>query len=160
MATVAQRHHLHGIMEYLLSQEPKIHYAQIRPMTTIHYTEQQIHSLLGRGGSLTMDCSEAVTLLCKWAGLADPNGRNYNGTGYTGTMLANLRHYTNPQAAQTGGLVVFGPGAGEHVCMVQEPGHDPLLWSHGAERGPRSVRFSVEKSVHRPPAVFLSVARL
>jgi hypothetical protein len=147
-------------MEYLLAHEPRIHYAQLRPMQTLRYTEQQAATLLEHGGSLTMDCSEAVTLLCKWAGLKDPNGRAYNGTGYTGSLLANLPHYTNPRAAQVGALVVFGPGTGEHVSMVQEAGDDPLLWSHGAERGPRSFRLSAEKSWHAPPATFLSVARL
>jgi hypothetical protein len=160
MATLAQRRHLHGAMEYLLAHEPRIHYAQVRPMQTIHYTEQQVTRLLDHGGSITMDCSEAVTCLCKWAGLHDPNGLHYNGSGYTGTMLAHLPHYTNPKAAQTGALVVFGPGSGEHVCMVQEPGGDPLLWSHGAERGPRSVRFTVERAFHAQPATFLSIAHL
>jgi hypothetical protein len=147
-------------MEYLLTKEPRIHYAQRRPMRTIHFSEQQLVSLLNHGGAITMDCSEAVTCLCKWAGLHDPNGFHYNGSGYTGTLLANLRHYSDPSAAQVGALVVYGPGGGHHVSMVMEPGHDPLLWSHGREAGPNTIRLSTQRRQQPAPATFLSIARL
>lgn len=160
MATAGQRVHLHFLMRYLLTKEPQIHYKQVRPMRTTHFTEQHLTQLLDHGGEITMDCSEAVTCLCKWAGLSDPNGRGYDGSGYTGTLLANLRHYANPAKAKTGALVVFGPGSGEHVCMVLDAAPDPILWSHGQERGPIAVKFSAERAAHKPPAVFLSIARL
>lgn len=160
MATRAQRQHLHELMRYLLKKEPLVHYAQVRPMRTIHYTEQQVERLLDHGGSITMDCSEAVTCLCKWAGLKDPNGMGYNGNGFTGTLLAHLRHYTDPKAAQTGALVVYGTGNGHHVSMVIEPGSDPLLWSHGREAGPVTVRLSKQRQQQPAPVTFLSIARL
>ena len=64
--------------------------------------------------------------------------------------------YTLPPA------VVFGVGklSTEHVCMVRRPGADPLLWSHGQERGPILLPLSVEKRYHVPPYTFLSIAGL
>jgi hypothetical protein len=147
-------------MRYLLAHEPQIHYAQVRPMRTVHLTEQEADTLLAAGHGLTMDCSESVTVLCKWAGLHDPNGLGYDGQGYTGTLLAHLPHYTRPSAAEIGALVVFGPPPGDHVCMVLMPGDDPVLWSHGSERGPVKVALSVERSFHRAPVTFLSIAAL
>lgn len=147
-------------MRYLLAHEPQVHYAQIRPMRTVHLSEAQLDTLLGHGGSVTMDCSESVTCLCKWAGLHDPNGLGYDGRGYTGTMLAHLPHYANPAGAMTGALCVYGPPPGDHVAMVYERGPDPLMWSHGAENGPRLVPHSHEAAVHSPPATFLSIAAL
>ena len=160
MASDAQRKHLHALMRYLLAHEPQIHYAQIRPMRTVHLSETDMRHRLDSGGALTMDCSESVTCLCKWAGLHDPNGHGYDGTGYTGSMLDHLPHYTDASKAKVGGLVVFGPGTGDHVCMVLEAGSDPMLFSHGQERGPIAIRFSAERAWHRRPATFLSIAHL
>lgn len=160
MATPAQRKHLLDLMNFLVEQEPRVHYAQVRPMQTIHWREQQVVNLLYHGGSITMDCSEAVTCLCKWAGLKDPNGLNYNGRGFTGTLLGNLPHYTDPAKAKIGALVVFGRGSGHHVCMVAKAGADPVLWSHGQERGPIWIPLSDEQKYQPGPATFLSIAHL
>jgi len=160
MATDAQRLHLLALMRYLLAHEPQIHYAQVRPMRTVALRESQLHTLLDHGHTVTMDCSESVTCLCKWAGMHDPNGHHYDGTGYTGTLLDNLPHYSDPSHARVGALCVFGPGNGDHVCMVMEHGADPWLWSHGYEGGPRKVRLSVERAIHRKPVTFLSIAAL
>jgi hypothetical protein len=160
MATDAQRKHLHALMAYTLTHEPQIHYAQTRPMRTVRLSEAELHTLLSHGHSVTMDCSEGVTCLCKWAGLRDPNGSHFDGYGYTGTLLAHLPHYTAASKAKVGALCVFGPAPGDHVAMVMEPGRDPLMWSHGYEGGPRKVRFSAERAIHRRPATFLSIASL
>jgi hypothetical protein len=161
VATTAQRRHLHDLMRYTLAHEPQIHYAQVRPMRTVRLSEAELHTLLGHGHTITMDCSEGVTCLCKWAGLRDPNGLHYDGQGYTGTLLSHLTtHYTDPHRAKVGALCVFGPAPGDHVAMVMEPGSDPLMWSHGYEGGPRKVRFSAERAIHRRPATFLSIAAL
>jgi cell wall-associated NlpC family hydrolase len=58
-------------------------------------------------GILRLDCSEFVTLVYKAAGVVDPNGRGYNGTGYTGTLVANGTRTSNPQP---GDLVFYGTG--------------------------------------------------
>lgn len=161
MATKAQRAHMLELMKYLLAHEPQIHYGQVRPMRATRISEAQLHTLLRNGHGLTMDCSESVTAICKWAGLHDPNHLGYDGQGYTGTMLDSLPHYTDPHRAQVGALVVFGPGNGDHVAMVMESGQaDPYLFSHGQENGPRKLRYSVEHAFHRKPATFLSIAHL
>ena len=165
MATAAQRTHLHALAELLIAREPQVDYPphDVRTaadLATFKLTEQQLHNLLERGGHIQADCSEMVTELCRWAGLADPNGLNYSYAGYTGTMLAHLPHYTNPQQAKVGALVVFGPGTGEHVCMVMTPGADPVLFSHGQEAGPIAIPLSDERRAHNPPVTFLSIASL
>jgi len=152
-------------MRYLIAHEPQVHYAQVRPMRTVHLTETQLDTLLAHSGSVTMDCSESVTALCRWAGLHDPNGAGYDGQGNTLTLYHHLPHYTNPAHALVGALVVFGapsrPLSRQHVCMVMEPdAHDPLLFSHGQERGPLAVRLSVERAVHDDAGTFCSIAHL
>jgi hypothetical protein len=148
-------------MRYLEAHEPQVHYAQVRPMRTRGLHEQQLADTLAADrGSLTMDCSEAVTLLCRLAGLADPNGNGYNGLGYTGTLLKHLPHYTTAAHADVGALVVYGPDDGEHVSMVYERGPDPILWSHGSEGGPLFISLSAQRRLHARPVTFLSVARL
>jgi hypothetical protein len=147
-------------MTYTYAKRAQIHYAETRPMQTVKLTEVQLRARFKAGGSITMDCSEGVTCLCKWAGLLDPNGLGYSGRGYTGTMLGNLPHYTDPRKAKVGALCVYGPGTGDHVAMVLSPGSNPLMWSHGSESGPILVHWSTERDWHRKPATFLSIAGL
>lgn len=147
-------------MVYTLAHEPQIHYTQARPMRTVHLSEAQLHTLLGNGHSIAMDCSEAVTCLCKWAGLHDPNGLHFDGYGNSHTLWAHLTHYSDAGRAKVGALCTFGPYGNDHVAMVMETGDDPLMWSHGYEGGPRRVRFSAERAIHRRPATFLSIAAL
>ncbi len=117
------------------------------------------------GNHLWLDCSEAGTLICKLAGLQDPNGWKYGGWGNTQTILDNdnLQHYTNPNGAQVGAIVIFGveqPLSKQHLCLVLEPGPDPLLWSHGQEAGPLKIRLSDERRFHPGPFAFVSIATL
>ncbi len=147
-------------MDFLVLHEPLIHYLQKRPMVTNRYTEQQLADLFKVKKTISPDCSESVTMLCRMAGLADPNGNDYNGTGYTGTMLNHLKHYSSALSADVGALVVFGPGNGDHVCMVRNHGKDPLLFSHGSERGPYFAHLSDIRQWQTKPVTFLSVAKL
>ncbi len=126
---------------------------------TFRMTEQTMTHVLTSGGRLMMDCSEFATELCRWAGLADPNGLGYRYAGYTGTMLAHLPHYSDPGNANVGALCVFGPGSGEHVSVVYTPGADPVLASHG-RNGFDFWRLSVERTWHAAPVTFLSIAAL
>jgi hypothetical protein len=95
-----------------------------------------------------MDSSSFVTW-CYWlAGASDPNGFGYNGVGYTGTMLATMTPIARDDV-QPGDVVIWKPPAtGQHVAIVVSTGKDPLLVSHGSDRGPREdprlVRFSEE----------------
>jgi hypothetical protein len=161
MATPEQRHQLARVMDLLVRETARVHYRQTRPMQTraihsLHLLQQALYSPHG----VTMDCSESVTLLCHVVGLDDPNGFDYDGTGYTGTLLHHLPHYSAPENAGVGALVVFGPGSGDHVCMVRHTGSDPVLFSHGSERGPIWIRLSDEKRYQHPPTTFLSIKSL
>jgi cell wall-associated NlpC family hydrolase len=122
--------------KWAIANEPQIHYAQERPMPI----KRAVRAL-----PLTTDCSGFATLAYMYAGAPDPNGCGYNGQGYTGTMLARGRRI-NLRAANPGDLVVFGEGTGHHVVVLLESGAsgDPLVASHGQERGPIALRFSEE----------------
>lgn len=162
MATAAQRKHLCALMDHLVQDEPLVHYPPgDRRTRTIHQiaTEKQMLAEL-HAGRLTIDCSQSVTMLCHVAGLKDPNGNAYRDDGYTGTLLEHLRHYSNPASAMPGALVVFGGGTGHHVCMVRKAGKNPLLFSHGQERGPFMISLSEEAKYQPKPITFLSVAPL
>lgn len=159
MATAAQRKELGRLMDMLVAHEPTVHYAQARPMKTSSIRNAaQLEKALPHG--VTMDCSESVTLLCRLAGLHDPNGLQYDGSGYTGTLLGHLPHYHDPSRARVGALVVFGAGNGEHVCMVRHAGKDPILFSHGAEAGPKYLKLSQIAPYMQKPVTFLSIAIL
>jgi cell wall-associated NlpC family hydrolase len=126
--------------------EARIHYRQLRPIDGLGEPRRL---------PLETDCSGFVTLCYAWAGAEDPNGLAYSGAGYTGTLLAHMT--TIPvKAAQPGDLVVWGPPPGHHVALALEDGDDPLLCSHGQERGPLAIRFSSESSAQPAPATWLS----
>ncbi|RKH66465.1 NlpC/P60 family protein [Corallococcus llansteffanensis] len=121
-----------------------IHYQQVRPIDGLNARHQL---------PLNIDCSGFVTLCYKWAGAPDPNGLDYNGQGYTGTLLSYLTPVSSSQI-KPGDLVLWHRGgAGEHVSLVLEPGSDPLLVSHGAESGPYTVRFSASNRSHAGASV-------
>ena len=130
-----------------IANEAQIHYEQSRPVDGMG----QLQKL-----PLNTDCSGFSTLCYKWAGAPDPNGGNFAGTIFTGTMLTACRRI--PQAAvQPGDLVVFGTGSGHHVCLVLEAGADPLLCSHGQEKGPVAIPFSQESKFQPAPVTWLSI---
>ncbi len=103
----------------------EFHYAQVRPI-------QYSPSLPWRG-----DCSGFVTFCYKHAGAADPNGNNYNGQGYTGTLLAHGRKIAKSQL-QPGDIVIYGMPT-VHTAIVIQPGADPLTISMGHEGAPNLV---------------------
>lgn len=108
-------------------------YAQIRPIP---------HP--GHVGRIVTDCSGGVTYLAECAGIPDPNGRRFDGLGYTGTLLDHCQRISRP-ALEPGDLVVFGAYPGHHVCAVLDAGPDPLLWSHGRQGDPRAIVLSLEE---------------
>jgi cell wall-associated NlpC family hydrolase len=122
-----------------IANEPRIHYGEVRPMP------------LARELPLTTDCSGFVTLCYFLAGAPDPNGLDYSGQGWTGTLLQSMEH-VEQEEARRGDLVVWGRYPGRHVALVLERGADPLLCSHGSERGPLAIRFS-DECRWQPPAV-------
>lgn len=92
---------------------------------------------------LRFDCSRFVTLCFKAAGAPDPNGANYRGASYTGSLVANGTKTTDPTPGDT--LVFFGanPGAAggsSHVGLYVGGGkmienHGPT-GGHGLDRSP------------------------
>lgn len=129
-----------------VSNTAAIHYEQRRPIDGLN----QRHKL-----PLYTDCSGFATLCYKWAGVPeDPNGNNYNGSGYTGTLLAHMTPVTQAQL-QPGDFVLWARnGQGEHVAIVVETGSDPLLVSHGQESGPYTVSFSASNRSHAGATVY------
>ncbi len=164
MATKAQRQHGYRIMKMLLAHEPQIHYPwhDIRTDADAHtwqLSEQGLTLLLERGGGIQFDCSQSTSQIWRYMGLHLP----YQGPGYTGSMLATMRHYTNPKIAQIGAACVYGPGTGHHVSLVYKPdpkGGNPLMFSHGREAGPVLIRLEDQKRQQPAPATFLSIAHL
>jgi cell wall-associated NlpC family hydrolase len=137
VATVRQK--IVAAARWGIRNEPQIHYGQVRPFP------------LERSLPLTTDCSGFVTLCCYLAGAPDPNGNGYSGYGWTGTLLTHLDP-VEPEDARAGDIVIWGRYPGHHCAVVLAPGPDPLLCSHGQERGPVEIRFSTE-SRFQPTAV-------
>jgi hypothetical protein len=85
---------------------------------------------------ITTDCSGFVTLMAKWSGNPDPNGSNYDGYGYTGTMLNHLPHI-NYHDMEPGDLIVYGADPGIHVVVtLQAWNGNPLVASMGGTGDP------------------------
>lgn len=133
-----------------VAHEPDIHYRQSRPIDGIDEPRKL---------PLYTDCSGFVTDLYQWAGAPDPNGRGFDGLGYTGTFLTALEH-VDAGEIKVGDPIVFGPGGGDHVVVVIETGPDPMVVSHGQEAGPLKTRLSAQIRAHRPPVTYLRGAGL
>lgn len=119
-----------------VAHEPEIHYTQgAERMAAVHSPRML---------PMSADCSSSITCWYSWAGAPDPNGFNYNGQGYTGTLLLHGKRITQAQAVP-GDYVVFGwgrDGTGEHVSIMVEKAPDPWMVSHGQEAGPRRIPLS------------------
>lgn len=140
------REQIVAVARWGIQHEPEIHYRQSRPIDGLHEARKL---------PLNTDCSGFSTLCYAWAGAPDPNGLGYSGGGYTGTLLQNMRRIPK-SAVQPGDLVVWGAAPGHHVALVLEPGPDPLLASHGQEKGPMAIRFSLEAQYQPSQVTWLS----
>ena len=145
-----------SVMHLMLNNNARIHYPahDVRTMTTHAIaTLEELEAKIA-ANTLTIDCSQAVSLVAHVAGAKDPNGGNWASDGYTGTLLSGCAHITRAQA-KPGDLRVFGGGTGHHVCMVIQPGSDPLLFSHGQENDPIAISESVEAKYQPMGGTFL-----
>lgn len=108
---------------------------------------------IGKPGQLPVwaDCSASITLYYNWAGAPDPNGQNYDGEGYTGTLLSHGTVISVDQAVP-GDVIVYGPGTGWHTALIVEAGPDPLTVSHGEQGDPNYCRVSQDG---RQPQTYL-----
>jgi hypothetical protein len=115
-----------------INNEPKIHYSQNRPMNHLGVSPEN---------GFTCDCSGHATACFYEAGWDDPNHSNYNGSGYTGTLINNPK-YTG-SSFQVGDLAIYGtsPSNTTHVVTCYVAGNNSTSkWvSHGSEAGPYSV---------------------
>lgn len=152
-------------MDMLVAKRANVPYLQRRPMASRKINSlEELHAALAH--KLPLDCSEAATLIAHVGGIHDPNGNAYSGEGNTQEMYDHLhQHYLNPRQAATGALLFLGiPGrlGTQHVCVVREPGDDPLLFSHGGNGryAAHFIPYSVERRYHAGEPVFLSIAHL
>jgi cell wall-associated NlpC family hydrolase len=126
-----------------IRNEPRIHYGEVRPFP------------LSRHLPLTTDCSGFATLCYFLARAPDPNGLAYDGRGWTGTLMEAMEN-VDRRAVLAGDIVVWGEYPGHHCAIVLGPGEDPLLASHGRERGPVEIRFSTESRYQPAEVTWLS----
>lgn len=110
---------------------------QARVMATFapkRYTQQRPYAgtlpvWKAQGG----DCSGTSILIYKLAKQPDPNHTNYDGTGWTGSLMQ--QGVSVPEiVAKPGDLTLYGRGAADHV--VVEIGGGQVV-SHGSAGGPR-----------------------
>lgn len=145
---LAIRHKIVTIAQWGVRNEPDIHYEQRRPIDGI----DDPYKL-----PLHTDCSGFVTLCYQWANAPDPNGKGFIGLGYTGTLLQHMKHIMKSMI-MIGDLVVYGNFPGHHVAViVAGPASDPLLVSHGEEKGPEYIRNSEEQKYQPTPANWLTL---
>jgi cell wall-associated NlpC family hydrolase len=86
------------------------------------------------------DCSSSVTWLYFQADAPDPNGRGYDGHGFTGTLVGRGKRIPLSKAAP-GDLVFYGESSTRShvVCVMAGAGAAARAFSHGVEEGPLYV---------------------
>ncbi len=126
-----------------------------------HLSEQHAEHVLGHGGRMQFDCSEACPWILKCAGMW-----HWSEPGYTGSHLQLFHdHYTDGKRARPGALVVMGldyVATGKHEVIVDKAdpkGGDPWVWSHGAP-GVWHGRLSQIARGSLSGHVYLSIAHL
>jgi len=94
------------------------------------------------------DCSAMVTWYYWVAGAPDPNGVNYNGTGYTGT-LAQHGETVSVEQSKPGDYVLYGSGAPWHhvALLVAVRNGQHMVISHGSEPGPYYLPYNYRNDV-------------
>lgn len=121
-------------------RQPIVHAAHIayENRDRIHYT-QSSQRMQGVRENIRLphfptqeDCSSFVTWCYFVAGAPDPNGRGFNGYGYTGDQITHGTETHNPRP---GDLVFYGHSHGDinHVTLFVGNGQ---VISHGQETGP------------------------
>ena len=101
-----------------------------------------------------LDCSSSVTTIYEAAGFNDPNGLNYSGWGYTGTLVSHGRRVsrTNIQPCD---LVFYGnasprpgfpAGSPTHVGMVMD--RKGAIFTFGSDPGPSFRRIDYRSDFH------------
>jgi hypothetical protein len=101
-----------------------------------------------------LDCSSSVTVIYETAGFKDPNGRSYDGFGYTGTLVSHGRAVKRSKI-QPCDLVFYGSasprpgfpaGAPTHVAMVMD--RKGAIFTFGSDPGPSFRRIDYRSDLH------------
>lgn len=108
----------------------KWNYAEVRPIP--YHTPLQF--------PVTTDCSGFVSLCFYENGCFDPNGSNFDGQGYTGSLMDHGLKLTRDKVV-AGDVVVYGAYPGQHTALVVQvyPSGDILTASHGQQGDPSLV---------------------
>lgn len=125
----------------------EIHYQQRRPMDGLHNP----HKL-----PLYTDCSGFATDCYKWAGAPDPNGLNYNGQGFTGSLL-NHMHQIDRSQLRPGDLIVYEAFPGVHVTIYIGGGK---CISQGSEPDPKEFTLEGMQHAFSAPTHYLTLPSL
>lgn len=107
-----------------LREADRLYYKERRPIPRSMWTNNA-------PGRCETDCSGFATLVYKAAGAPDPNGFGYNGSGNTGTLMANGVRVAKPEP---GDLVFYR--SPEHVGIIVGEGY---VIEFGGEPGPKKV---------------------
>jgi len=125
----------------------------------IHYSQKQsermnLDRMVGKKLPLAEDCSSTTIGCHKYAGAPDPTGNGYNpsAVNFTGTLLTGSKPISFADLKPMS-QVIYGPGSGNHVCMVNEirPDGNHILFSHGQERGPILISMRDEAAFQPGP---------
>jgi hypothetical protein len=147
MLTAEQRQQARYVMRRYLERaeanQPRIHYSQARPLTSLGDPP---------GSVFTTDCSGLTISAFYWADLwcafpvKDPGGYHYSGWGYTGSILETNRRRRVPLDHKffIGDMALYGHSLTHttHVTICRRGGNTMTsVWtSHGSERGPYATR--------------------
>ena len=140
---------------WAVAHRDRFQYQQVRPIP--------VGATRDGDEPIVTDCSGFVTLMARWSGIGDPNGRDYNGEGWTGTLLEHRPVVGFPRT-QPGDIAVFGTFPGVHCAVLLESGAgtaDPWTVSHGVPGDPKRIRLSrlAEYFHSHGPVVYLDLLR-
>lgn len=137
-------------LEKAEANQPRIHYSQARPLTSLGDPP---------GSEFTTDCSGLCISAFRWADIwlpwtvLDPGGYAYRGWGYTGSILATNKTRRVPFDRKffIGDMALYGPSLNytTHVVICRKNGDfiSSIWTSHGSERGPYAVHVNYRRDL-------------
>ena len=106
--------------DWCVTHKDLFNYREVRPMP--YSTKAPIDN----------DCSGTFTLCYYLAGAPDPNGLNYDGQGYTGTLVAHGQQIMQSQLEPGDAVIYFEQGESVHVALMIDPATLTTM-SHGQQ---------------------------
>ncbi len=162
--TQTDRTTLVEIATYIADHPNNFFYDEIRPIPK-YSSFAALKTAISKGTVIHTDCSGSTTMIFEAAGLKDPNGFGFNGSGNTTSLynyLPKIISFTTPEAidftkAHQGTLLMFDapPESLAHVCIITKPnGVNPELFSFG-HNPPQITDFNSERLAHSGQTVSL-----